>query len=64
MYELCPFCGLETEFDLNKDIKDNGNIKCEHCGQVIKTCSICSHRFNGHYCDSDGCFEYDNDMED
>lgn len=40
-YELCPNCGNETKISIK-------NLKCKHCGTVIKPCSLCN---------NDGCDE-------
>lgn len=57
--EWCPFCNCETSFNLEKAVANNGKIICEHCGEEIMACSICSSRD----CNSKECFKYSSDIE-
>ena len=55
-FELCPECGQETDFNIDKAERSKGWIVCSHCGAIILACSICTMK---NECNEINCFEYD-----
>lgn len=45
--ELCPHCGLETNFVFNP-VKEE-YIVCENCGEKLLPCSLCEQKYGCNY---------------